>query len=354
MKLVLKVIIERICATTVDQEHYLQEISEYYFRMDGKMIRPHFLIQLSKYLYECTYQRHLFDSNQQSKYLNQSNFNLPDFLDSNIFHNKIIPYAACIEALHNASLLQDDIIDNSSTRRSKSTAHSLFGVRNTIFSSNFILSKAASVITDLDIYLLNEIYSNIVFDLTYGEYQQTINKPFKYSTLEEDVLGNLDRYMIKTYYKTASLIALSFRGLGLIFNLDLNEQKLLFSLGLQLGVLFQIIDDIIDVESSSSTLKKPSFKDIIEGVVNSHVIYEMFDSNKDEVLELVKLKFKDPKDVERIKQILQNGLGVLKSNNLALDHLLETLEILNNPFFVNSDTKQKLIKSIIFMFNRNY
>lgn len=339
-QLVKDVILEKICS---DVEHSkLQEINEYYFKMAGKMIRPHFLIQLANYIYEC-----LEKNDKSGKYSTK-------FVNSELFKNKVVPFAACIEALHNASLLQDDIIDNSDTRRSQISAHNRFGIRNTVFSSNIILSKAAIVITDIEVDHLSEVFSKIVFDLTYGEYEQSINKPFIIGDKFDEIDSNLKNYMIKTYYKTASLIALSFKGLALIMNLNHNQQATLFNLGLHLGTLFQVVDDIIDVQSSSATLKKPAFKDISEGVVNTHVIYEMNGKNKDIVLELIKRKFKGKDDIELIKSILSEGNGIIKSQNLALDHLISTLTVMDDEFFTDSEIKQNLFKSIIFMFNRNF
>lgn len=334
MKKCLEIILQKICMISDHAE--MQEHAEYYFKMEGKAIRPHFLIQLSKYIYECI------------------NNNKQDFFDSEVFSNCVLPFSACIEALHNASLLQDDIIDDSKSRRNEVSAHNVFGIRNTVFSSNYILSKAASLITDINVNELNKVYSKIVFDLTFGEYEQSIKRPFIYSNNNDDIDKNLQKYMIKTYNKTASLIALSFKGIAAIFKLDEANTKALFNLGLHLGIVFQIVDDIIDVEMSSQVLKKPSFKDIQEGVINSHLIYEMNGNDKDKVLVLMKRKFSEKSDIDEVKEVLSKGVGVLKSKNLAMDHLIEALKILENKFFIDNSTKSKLLKSIIFMFNRNF
>jgi geranylgeranyl pyrophosphate synthase len=334
MKKCLEIILTKICMISDHTE--MQEHAEYYFKMEGKAIRPHFLIQLSKYIYECL------------------NNDKQDFFESEVFSNSILPFSACIEALHNASLLQDDIIDDSKSRRNEVSAHNVFGIRNTVFSSNYILSKAASLITDINVDELNKVYSKIVFDLTYGEYEQSIKRPFIYDDNIEDIDKNFQKYMIKTYNKTASLIALSFKGVAAIFKLDEKNTKYLYNLGLHLGIVFQIVDDIIDVEMSSQILKKPSFKDIQEGIINGHLIYEMNGPNKDKVLTLMKRKFSFSTDIEEIKSLLNIGSGVIKSKNLAMDHLIESLNILNNKFFIDNTTKSKLIKSIIFMFNRNF
>lgn len=338
MKLVIKTINDNICDASLEEDDNLKDIIDYYFKMSGKMIRPHFIIQLSKFIYEC-------ESKGKPK---------QEFFETQIFKEKIIPYAACIEAMHNASLLQDDIIDNSHIRRSKLTAHNVYGVRNTIFASNYILSRAADAIANIGIQELNEVYSNIVYDLTYGEYQQTIKRPFKYSNSKVDVLYNMEAYITKTYYKTASLIALSFRGIAIIFDLDLEKQKVFFNLGLHLGILFQLVDDIFDVEGDSVTLKKPQYKDIKEGVVNSHLIFETMSPNSKEIFEMIKRKFTGDNDFEKILSFLESGTGILKTKNLALDHLLETIKLFDDPYFVDSELQNQLKQGIIYMFNRTY
>lgn len=316
-------------------------ISEYYFKIGGKMIRPHFIIQLSKYIYEC-------------KHSHITNLNNDIYFSSDIFINKIIPLSASIESLHNASLLQDDIIDNSETRRGYKTCHMLYGVKPTIFASNYILSKSSKAILNIGIPQLNEIYSSIIYDLTYGEYQQTINRSNEYSTNKEDIKKLLQTYIIKTYFKTASLISSSFRAVGLIYELSDENQYKLFKLGLHLGQLFQLVDDIFDVEGSSSQLKKPAFKDLNEGVINSHILFELQGQNGNEMIELINRKFQGKEDIPRVLKILDQGLGLLKTKNLAMDHLLEIFNILDDSFFKKTETKEKIIQGMIYMFNRKY
>lgn len=337
MKLVINTIFEKICNAS-EEDDKLKDIVDYYFKSSGKMIRPHFIIQLSKLINEC-----------ENKEKDTTNF-----FETPLFKNKIIPYAACIEAMHNASLLQDDIIDNSQTRRSKLTAHNVYGVRNTIFGSNFILSRAAGLIADLEIPELSEIYSHIVYDLTFGEYQQTIKRPFKFSNTKADVIYNMETYITKTYYKTASLIALSFRGVAVIFNLSLEKQKLLFNLGLHLGILFQLVDDIFDVEGDSTSLKKPVYKDLKEGVVNSHLIFEMMSPNSQEITKLIQRKFSGSSDIEDIIRFLNEGTGILKTKNLAINHLIEALHTFDNSYFTQTEVQSKLKQGIIYMFNRTF
>jgi all-trans-nonaprenyl-diphosphate synthase len=329
---IISIITNRIANS---EEVNLKELSEYYFKESGKMIRPYLLITISKYMYECL-------------------FNEEKYFDSLIHKKYVLPYAACVEVLHNASLLHDDIIDNSDRRRNLDTAHNKFGIRNTVFGANYIISRAANLVTELEINNLNEIFSSMVFHLTYGECKQSLNK----SDLE-NIDESFKIYMIKTYYKTASLIALGLRGIGCIYNLDLEMQRNLFNLGLHIGIVFQLVDDVFDVLYDSTKIKKPALKDLQEGIINSHILYEISDEqklkdNQNIVLNLAKRKFKQPEDINKILDILKNGKGIIKTQNLAIDHLTECYKILDNPFFKNNKSKFELYQCFDFLIKRNY
>jgi all-trans-nonaprenyl-diphosphate synthase len=339
MEEILKIITDKIA---ICDENDLQQLSEYYFKSSGKMIRPYLLISISKYMYECLYEQ-------------------GNYFDSVIHKKYVLPFAACVEVLHNASLLHDDIIDNSDKRRNFTTAHNVFGIRNTVFGANYLISKSANFITELEIDHLNEIYSSMVYHLTYGECKQSLNK----NTLE-NVDESFKIYMTKTYYKTASLIALGLRGIGCIYNFDLEMQKKLFDIGLHIGIVFQLVDDVMDVLYDSVKIKKPALKDLTEGIINSHILFEIEDEDKilrakgnfspEEriIYNLANRKFKNEGDILKIVEMLSNGKGIIKTQNLALDHLIECHNILSNPFFKNNKSKYGIYQCFNFLINRNY
>jgi geranylgeranyl pyrophosphate synthase len=347
LKDINKFILEKI---SEDEENKLKELSEYNFLMMGKMIRPVLIILVSKYIHECKINMlNLSDPTLKKKILISDSVDIEteDFFKSKKFNQIVKPFAACVEVVHNASLLHDDIIDNSNERRSRKTAHNIYGIRETVFSANFIISKAANVIIDLDYKHLSQIYSGIVLKLTEGECQQSL----KISNLK-----NLDEsfyvYMHKTYYKTASLLALSLRGVGIIYDLNVEYQKKLFDLGLHLGLVFQLVDDVLDVLYDSVKIQKPALKDLKEGVINSHILYECIFSN--EMLELASRKFKGEKDIEKAVEILNKGLGILKTENLAMDHLLDSVNIISDEFFIDNQTKKDLFRCFHYLIKRCY
>ena len=334
------IILNKIATSNIQS---LSGLSKYYFNLSGKMIRPLLLILISKYISECVSHQYKYSLKENTK----SFATLESLLQK---HNSVVqPFAACVEVIHNASLLQDDIIDNSDLRRNNATAHNVYGIKNTVFGSNYILSKAASLIAELNIDSLNEIYSSIVYYLTYGECQQT---------LKEKNIEDLDEYFYmflnKTYYKTASLLAISLRGIGVIYELDQNIQKKLFNLGIHLGFVFQLVDDILDVTSDTTMMRKPVLNDLKEGVVNSYILFEIKDDKSGVVLEMARRKFENKGDLDKILEILKKGNGIIKTRNLACDHMKESLDNLNDPFFINNGTKKTLLTCFNMLLNRNY
>ena len=82
-------------------------------------------------------------------------------------------------------------------------------------------------------------------------------------------------YMDKTYYKTASMISLGCRGVGLMFDMDEKAHEELFNFGAHLGLAFQIHDDILDFTQDEAQLGKPAFNDLKEGIVTAPIIYAL-------------------------------------------------------------------------------
>jgi len=170
-------------------------------------------------------------------------------------YDQVVALAACIEIAHNASLLQDDIIDRADSRRSQQAAHKVFGPSTSVFASDFMISRASRMLTyQFDNSHISQLFSTAIYNLVFGELiqakrdlKQTKSLGQDDNTFEEiDYQDFFESYIAKTYYKTASMISLGCRGLGIIFNLDIENQRRLFDFGAHLGIAFQIHDDILD------------------------------------------------------------------------------------------------------------
>ena len=87
------------------------------------------------------------------------------------YYQQVASLSACIEIAHNASLLQDDIIDHADSRRSEKAAHKVFGSANSIFASNFMIGRASRMLTEVfcDSAHMSQLYSTVLCNLIYGE-----------------------------------------------------------------------------------------------------------------------------------------------------------------------------------------
>ena len=205
-------------------------------------------------------------------------------------YEQVVTLAACIEIAHNSSLLQDDIIDRTESRRSRPAAHKIFGASSSVFASDFMIARASRMLTyQFDNTHVSQLYSTAIQNLVLGELIQAKGE----IKLVEGAAGTADQstqpaatmdvdnyfetYIAKTYYKTASMISLGCRGIGLIFNLDLENQRRLFDFGAHLGIAFQIHDDILDFTQDSAQLGKPAFNDMKEGIITAPLVYSLLD-----------------------------------------------------------------------------
>ncbi|MCR8696764.1 MULTISPECIES: polyprenyl synthetase family protein [Campylobacter] len=160
---------------------------------------------------------------------------------------------AVIELIHLASLLHDDVIDDSTIRRGKPSINALFGSKNSIMLGDILYSKGFYEIVNLDPQIA-KIISKAVLDLSIGEMMDV--------DLGSRFNPNLDEYLKMIELKTAVLIEAAARSAAILAKLD-DEAYAVY--GKNLGLAFQIVDDILDIISDENRLGKPAFNDYKEG-----------------------------------------------------------------------------------------
>jgi len=166
---------------------------------------------------------------------------------------------ASVELIHSASLIHDDIIDESNTRRGLKTVACEFGNKLGVICGDYLLSVAMKIVTELGSVELLKNFSNTLNKMCVGEINQNFDR-FKISTIEEYIekSKNKTAYLFETALVTPFLTEVSY-----------NEQALDF--GLNVGIAFQIRDDLMNLTSSDNS--KPVRNDITEGIYNAPVIY---------------------------------------------------------------------------------
>ena len=169
--------------------------------------------------------------------------------------------AAIVELIHAASLLHDDVIDDAFTRRGEASINALFGNKTAIMLGDSLYSKGFSELTRMPTEVAYSI-SHAVALLSVGELLDV--------ELSASFNDSQERYFDMIYKKTASLIEASAKAAALLAGKDGTIYALY---GRNLGLAFQVIDDILDITQSSETLGKPSLNDFKEGKTTLPYLY---------------------------------------------------------------------------------
>ena len=166
-----------------------------------------------------------------------------------------IKLCAIVEMIHAASLLHDDVIDEADTRRGQPSVNALYDNKTSIMFGDILYSRAFTELSLMDKRVAYTI-SNAVTLLSIGEMMDV--------DLTENFNTSYDLYLDMIYKKTASLIEASAKAAAILAGLD--ENKYAFY-GKNLGLAFQMVDDILDITQDSATLGKPAMHDYVEGKV---------------------------------------------------------------------------------------
>jgi len=238
--------------------------------------------------------------------------------------------AQIVEMIHTASLLHDDVIDDSPLRRGSPSAPSVFGKRNSVLGGNFILGRASAALSRLGDMEVTEVSASIVSNLIDGELLQLR----KVKTQSDGALATRTRedawnsYLQKTYLKTASLIAKGGRAAVVLGGCKDGDivKEIVYAYGRNLGIAFQLVDDVLDCESESSTLGKPGGADLQLGLATGPALYAW--EEYPELGELIQRKFENEGDVERARDYIGRSSGVQRTRVLAQSYADKAKELL--------------------------
>ena len=182
---------------------------------------------------------------------------------------KVVKTAAAVEMIHAASLLHDDVIDDANTRRGKTSVNASEGNKTAIMLGDILYSKAFFELNSISTEVA-KIISNAVVQLSLGELADV--------QLSSKFHINRDAYLKMLYQKTASLMEASSEAAALLAGKNRQAYR---QYGCNLGIAFQMIDDILDITEDSKTLGKPALHDFVEGKVTLPYIY-LYEKLEDE------------------------------------------------------------------------
>ncbi len=218
-----------------------------------------------------------------------------------------IELCAVVEMIHAASLLHDDVIDEAYTRRGKPSINALFDNKTSIMFGDILYSKAFTQLTFMDKEIAYTI-SNAVTLLSVGEMLDV--------DLTKDFNISYDKYLDMIYKKTASLIEASAASAAILANKDKDAFALY---GKNLGLAFQMIDDILDITQDSSTLGKPALLDFVEGKVTIPYLFLYQRVENKEYLKSLYKKELSAKEATWLKEQFKSTNSLEDSIKLAQD-----------------------------------
>lgn len=181
--------------------------------------------------------------------------------------------AAVIEFIHTATLLHDDVVDESEMRRGKSTANHVFGNAASVLVGDFLYSRAFQMMVSLKNMRVMEILSDATNTIAEGEVLQLLN------LRDADVTE--EAYLRVIHYKTAKLFEAAAR-LGAVMSEHHNtrDEEALALYGMHLGTAFQLIDDILDINGDADKIGKNLGDDLAEGKPTLPLLYAMRQSDE--------------------------------------------------------------------------
>jgi len=185
--------------------------------------------------------------------------------------DKLLPLSVAYEMVHLATLIHDDIVDEARTRRGSPTINALWGDKIAILLGDYYFAKTAGLIADINDNRIDHLFSETVATVCEG------------TIMEMMTVGHVD-LTIETYYekikhKTACLIAACSKGGAIVSGASDEEIELLNEYGINLGIAFQVIDDILDYTEDQSTIGKPGGNDLRQGMVTLPLIYALQESS---------------------------------------------------------------------------
>ncbi len=181
--------------------------------------------------------------------------------------DKLLPLSVAFEMVHLATLIHDDIVDNATTRRGNPTVNALWGDHIAILLGDYYFAKTAGLIADINDNRIDHLFSDTVATVCEGTIMEMMTAGRIDLTLES--------YYEKIKNKTACLIAACCKGGAIVSQATEEEIALLYEYGLNIGIAFQIIDDVLDYTEDQATTGKPAGNDLRQGMVTLPLIYAL-------------------------------------------------------------------------------
>jgi geranylgeranyl pyrophosphate synthase len=253
---------------------------------------------------------------------------------------KLITLGASVELLHTATLVHDDLIDGALLRRGMPTLNARWSPAATVLTGDFLFARAAKLAAETDYLPLMKLFSETLATIVNGELTQMFS-----------ARGMIDRnnYYNRIYAKTASLFEMSSLAATMVATEDEMMRESMKAFGYEVGMAFQIVDDILDFTGEQSAVGKPIGSDLLNGLVTLPAIYYAEEHpDDDDILSLPGGGWNDTERVQRIVDNIRKNAAIDKAMNEARQAVSRALGALEDaPASPERDALEDLAKFIV-------
>lgn len=259
---------------------------------------------------------------------------------------RTVKMATAVELLHIASLIHDDTVDSADTRRGHATASNLWGGNVAVLLGDFVFATSATFVCDTYSVRLIRRFAQTIAELSRGELNEIINS----WSLRTD----RNAYYQRIYNKTASLFSTSAESGAVLGEGDEAAIKNLRDFGYNLGMAYQVLDDLLDYEATSEELGKPAASDLANGVLTLPAILAIENgSAADEVAAFMTAADHDrPEMHRRAYEAILDSTALTESRDIAdnyVDLAMKSLDPLPD-----SESKDSLVQLTEFIRTRRF
>ncbi len=260
---------------------------------------------------------------------------------------RLVPMAAAIELLHTASLVHDDTIDNALMRRGLPTLNSIMDEGTTVLVGDYLFARSAVLSTMGGVLRATRIFAESLVTISQGEIEQ------KFAT--HDMTSTLEQYYKRIYSKTAVLFAAAGEIGAVLSEAPEDDVQRLRHYAHQLGMAFQIVDDILDVHSTSEQLGKPIGGDLRQGTVTLPTMLYLEtadDASREEVRWVIEGTDRSDELIQRTIRRINNSDALARAKDVARHFVEEAKAALTG--LPDAPARQSLLYLADFAIQRDY
>jgi geranylgeranyl pyrophosphate synthase len=253
---------------------------------------------------------------------------------------KLITLGASVELLHTATLVHDDLIDGALLRRGIPTLNARWSPAATVLTGDFLFARAAKLAAETDYLPLMKLFAETLATIVNGELTQMFS-----------ARGIIERnnYYNRIYAKTASLFEMAALAASMVATEDEDMRASMKAFGYEVGMAFQIVDDILDFMGEQSAVGKPIGSDLLNGLVTLPALYFAEENpDNEDVLSLPQGGWKNTERVQRLVDNIRQSVAIQQAMDEARQAISRALKSLTDaPISPEREALENLAKFIV-------